>query len=226
MRTTIEALAAVLGGTQSLHTNAFDEALALPSEFSARIARNTQLILQHETGVTRTVDPLAGSYYVESLTASLAGHAPRAHRRGRGPRGNDPGRRVRDAEAAHRGGGGETPGSRRPRRGDGVGVNRFRADREDEVELLSIDNTAVREAQTSRLADVRGRRDDLACRRALDALTRSAESGSGNLLDLAIDAARARATVGEITDALERVWGAAPRPGSLHCRSVRRAIRG
>ncbi len=207
VRTTIEALAAVLGGTQSLHTNAFDEALALPSEFSARIARNTQLVLQHETGVTRVVDPLAGSYYVESLTASLADRAreliDEVEALGGMTRAVESGMpKLRIEEAAAR-------RQARVDRGEEtvVGVNRFRADREDEVELLAIDNTAVRDAQVRRLADVRGRRDDLACRRALAALTRSAETGEGNLLGLGIDAARARATVGEITDALEKVWG-------------------
>ena len=207
VRTTIEALAAVLGGTQSLHTNAFDEALALPSEFSARIARNTQLVLQHETGVTRVVDPLAGSYYVESLTASLAARAreliDEVEALGGMTRAVESGMpKLRIEEAAAR-------RQARVDRGEEtvVGVNRFRADREDEVELLAIDNTSVRDAQVRRLADVRGRRDDLACRRALAALTVSAESGDGNLLALGIDAARARATVGEITDALEKVWG-------------------
>ena len=207
VRTTVEALAAVLGGTQSLHTNAFDEALALPSEFSARIARNTQLILQHETGVTRVVDPLAGSYYVESLTASLAARAreliDEVEALGGMTRAVESGLpKLRIEEAAAR-------RQARIDRGEEivVGVNRFRAGEEDEVELRAIDNTAVREAQVRRLADVRGRRDDLACRRALETLTRSAESGEGNLVDLAVGAARARATVGEITDALEKVWG-------------------
>ena len=207
VRTTIEALAAVFGGTQSLHTNAFDEALALPSEFSARIARNTQLILQHETGVTRAVDPLAGSYYVESLTGSLAARAreliDEVEALGGMTRAVESGLpKLRIEEAAAR-------RQARVDRGEEtvVGVNRFRAGREDEVDLLSIDNTAVRDAQVRRLAGVRGRRDDLACRRALGALARSAEAGEGNLLELAIDAARARATVGEITDSLEQVWG-------------------
>ena len=207
VRTTVEALAAVLGGTQSLHTNAFDEALALPSEFSARIARNTQLILQHETGVTRVVDPLAGSYYVESLTASLAARAreliDEVEALGGMTRAVESGLpKLRIEEAAAR-------RQARIDRGEEtvVGVNRFRADGEDEVALRIIDNTAVREAQVQRLADVRGRRDDLACRRTLDALTRSAQSGEGNLVELAVGAARARASVGEITDALEKVWG-------------------
>ena len=207
VRTTVEALAAVLGGTQSLHTNAFDEALALPSEFSARIARNTQLILQHETGVTRVVDPLAGSYYLESLTASLAARArelvDEVEALGGMTRAVESGMpKLRIEEAAAR-------RQARIDRGEEtvVGVNRFRPDRVDEVELLAIDNTAVRDAQVRRLADVRGRRDDLACRRALAALTRSAQTGEGNLLALGLDAARARASVGEITDALETVWG-------------------
>ncbi len=207
VRTTVEALAAVLGGTQSLHTNAFDEALALPSEASARIARNTQLVLRHETGVARTVDPLAGSYYVESLTASLAARAreliDEVEAIGGMTRAVESGMpKLRIEEAAAR-------RQARVDRGEEVvvGVNRFRSEERDEVDLLAIDNTAVRDAQVRRLAEVRGRRDDLACRRALDALAEAARTGRGNLLELAVDAARARATVGEVTEALERVFG-------------------
>ena len=206
VRTALEALAAILGGTQSLHTNAFDEALALPTEFSARIARNTQLILREETGITNVVDPLAGSYYVESLTASLATEA-----RGLIAEVEDLGGmtkalgtgmpKLRIEEAAAR-------RQARVDRGEdvGVGVNRYQPERETEVDILAIDNTAVREAQVARLVSVREGRDELGCRRTLEALTAAAADGSGNLLALAIDAARARATVGEISDALEQVY--------------------
>jgi methylmalonyl-CoA mutase len=205
VRTAFEALAAVLGGTQSLHTNAFDEALALPTPASARIARNTQLILQEETGVTRVVDPLGGSYYVESLTASIATEA---------------GRIIDEVEAM----GGmtkaveaglpklriEESAARRQAlidRGDAVivGVNKHRPEVADEVELLDVDNTRVRETQIARLDAVRAARDPAACRAALDALS-AAASGEENLLALAVTATRARATVGEISDALERVF--------------------
>ncbi|MGE4220809.1 MAG: methylmalonyl-CoA mutase family protein, partial [Alphaproteobacteria bacterium] len=206
VRTTIEALAAVLGGTQSLHTNAFDEALALPSEFSARIARNTQLILQHETGVPKVVDPLAGSYYIESLTASLVaaarslidevealGGMTKAVESGM------PKLRIEEASARRQA---------RIDRGEEVivGVNRFRPPVRDEVDLLDIDNSRVRDGQVRRLAQVRGSRDEAACRAALDALTKCAASGEGNLLAMSIEAARARATVGEISDAMESVF--------------------
>jgi len=206
VRTTIEALAAVLGGTQSLHTNALDEAVALPSVFSARIARNTQLILQEETGVTRTVDPLAGSYYVESLTASLIAEA---------------GKLIDHVEAM----GGmtkavetgmpklmieEAAAKRQARidRGEEVivGVNKYRvdtADQTDSLDILDIDNSAVRQQQIARLKKVRSTRDDAGCRKALAALTEAAKTKNGNLLELSIKAVRARATVGEISDALE-----------------------
>ncbi len=206
VRTALEALAAILGGTQSLHTNAFDEALALPTEFSARIARNTQLILREETGITNVVDPLAGSYYVESLTASLATEARRliaevedlggmTKALGTGM----PKLRIEEAAARRQA---------RVDRGEDVvvGVNRYQPERETEVDILAIDNTAVREAQVARLVSVREGRDELGCRRTLEALTAAAADGSGNLLALAIDAARARATVGEISDALEQIY--------------------
>ncbi len=207
IRTTVEALAAVLGGTQSLHTNSFDEALALPSEFSAHIARNTQLVLQEETGITRVVDPLAGSYYVESLTDALAtgarqlideveeiGGMTRAVESGM------PKMRIEEAAARRQA---------RIDRGEEVivGVNKYRRENEPEIDILAIDNTAVREAQVDRLARIRSTRDSAACAAALDALTHGAESDEQNLLALAIDAARARASVGEISDALEKVYG-------------------
>jgi methylmalonyl-CoA mutase len=206
VRTAVEALAAALGGTQSLHTNAFDEALALPTPFSARIARNTQLILQEETGITRVVDPLAGSYYVESLTASLVAEARRlideVEAMGGMTKAVEAGMpKLKIEESAAR-------RQARIDRGEEVivGVNRYRAEGQDQVEILDIDNTKVRQAQVARLQRVRARRDETACRAALDAMTKAAESGEGNLLALAIEATRARATVGEISDALEKVF--------------------
>ena len=206
VRTAVEALAATLGGTQSLHTNAFDEALALPTEASARIARNTQLILREETGITRVVDPLAGSYYVESLTASLAGAAraliDEVEALGGMTRAVSAGMpKLRIEEAAAR-------CQARVDRGEEVvvGVNRYVADGTADVDILDIDNTAVREAQVARIERIRAQRDPAPWRVALDALGAGAESGEGNLLECAIAAARARATVGEISDALERVW--------------------
>ncbi|MGI9341861.1 MAG: methylmalonyl-CoA mutase [Gammaproteobacteria bacterium] len=207
IRTTVEALAAALGGTQSLHTNSFDEALALPTEFSAHIARNTQLILQEETGVTKVVDPLAGSYYVESLTAELAAAARKliaeVEELGgmtKAVESGMPKMRIEQAAALRQA---------RIDRGDEVivGVNKFQRDDEPDIEILDIDNTAVREAQIRRLDDVRASRDDAACKSALDALTTAANDTTQNLLALAIDAARARATGGEISDALEKVYG-------------------
>ena len=206
VRTAYEALSAVLGGTQSLHTNSFDEAIALPSDFAARIARNTQLILQNETGVTRVVDPLGGSYYVETLTAQLIEAA-----------------RALMAEVEDLGGMTKAVASGMPKlrieeaaakrqaavdRGDEVivGVNKFRPDRPDPVEVREIDNAGVRESQIARLERVRADRDDAACDAALEALERGAK-GDGNLLALAVEAARARATVGEISDAMERAFG-------------------
>ena len=207
MRTTIEAMSAVLGGTQSLHTNALDEALALPTEFSARIARNTQLVIQEETGITNVVDPLAGSYYVESLTDQLVKEA-----------------RVLIDEVEEMGGMTKAVESGMPKlrieqaaalrqaridRGEEVivGVNKYQLDEEPEVDILDIDNTAVRESQVAQLKKIRSERDADACQQALDALTDAAKTGEGNLLELAVNAARARATVGEISDALEKDWG-------------------
>jgi methylmalonyl-CoA mutase len=207
IRTTIEAMAAALGGTQSLHTNSFDEALALPTEFSARIARNTQLVLQEETGITKVVDPLAGSYYVESLTASLVEEARKL---------------IDEVEAL--GGMTKAVESGLPKmrieqsaalrqanidRGEEVivGVNRFELESEPDIDVLDIDNTAVRDGQIKLLARVRSERDEAACQITLNKLTAAGESGEGNLLELAVEAARARASVGEISDALEKVWG-------------------
>ncbi len=206
VRTAFEALAAVLGGTQSLHTNSFDEAIALPTEFSARIARNTQLILQHETGVTKVVDPLGGSYYVEALTHALATHAQALIDEVEAMGGMTkavasgmPKLRIEEAAARRQA---------RVDRGEDVivGVNKFRAEAEPEVEVRDIDNDAVRAAQIARLQRVKGTRDSAACDAALEALEAGAR-GSANLLALAVEAARARATVGEISDAMERAFG-------------------
>ncbi|MGE0718050.1 MAG: methylmalonyl-CoA mutase [Alphaproteobacteria bacterium] len=206
VRTAIEALAAVLGGTQSLHTNSFDEALALPTPFSARIARNTQLIIAEETGVPRVVDPLAGSYYVESLTAALVdaaekliGEVEALGGMTKAVESGMPKLRIEEAAALRQA---------RIDRGEEVivGVNKYRPETDEAVDVLSIDNTRVREAQIARLNTVRNRRDARACAAALAALTAAAERKEGNLLTLAIEAARARATVGEISDALEAVF--------------------
>ena len=207
IRTTIEALAAVLGGTQSLHTNSFDEALALPTPFSAHIARNTQLLIQEETGVPRVVDPLAGSYYVESLTASLVQEARKVIDEVEALGGMTkavesgvPKLRIEQSSAMRQA---------RIDRGEEVivGVNKFQRDDEPDIEILDIDNSAVRESQVRRLKEVRASRDEHACKAALQALTDAASGKSGNLLEFAVVAARARATVGEISDALEKVYG-------------------
>ncbi|WP_342238306.1 methylmalonyl-CoA mutase [Inquilinus sp. OTU3971] len=206
VRTTVEALAAVLGGTQSLHTNSFDEALGLPTPFSARIARNTQLIIAEETGVTRTVDPLGGSYYIEALTAELAAKARvlinEVEAMGGMTKAVEAGLpKLRIEESA-------TRRQARIDRGEQVivGVNKYVPDAPDHVEVLAIDNSAVRESQVARLKKIRAERDEAACRAALSVLTEAARSGDGNLLDLAVKATRARATVGEISDALEQVF--------------------
>jgi len=207
IRTTVEALAAGLGGTQSLHTNSFDEALALPTPFSAHIARNTQLVLQEETGITRVVDPLAGSYYVESLTASLVAEARKLIDEVEGMGGMTkavesgmPKLRIEQAAALRQA---------RVDRGEEVivGVNKYLREDEPDVEVLDIDNTAVRESQVARLERVRKQRDQAACDAALAALSQAAESGDGNLLELAVSAARSRASVGEISDAMEKAFG-------------------
>jgi methylmalonyl-CoA mutase len=236
VRTAYEALAAVLGGTQSLHTNSFDEAMALPSDFAARIARNTQLILQEETGVTRVVDPLGGSYYVEALTRELAeaawalmeeveamGGMTRAVASGM------PKLRIEETAARRQA---------MIDRGEEVvvGVNKYRPETEEEVPIRAIDNRAVREAQVKRLRGLRAGRDEPAAQAALDALRQGAR-GNGNLLELAIPCARARATVGEISQALEDAFGrhraetrtlsgiyAKAREGDEEVEQVRRAV--
>jgi len=206
IRTAFEAMSAVLGGTQSLHTNALDEAIALPTEFSARIARNTQLILQHETGVTKVVDPLAGSYYVESLTKELADKAwaliGEVEALGGMTKAVNEGLPKRLIEEA---------ATRRQAAVDKgeeviVGVNKYRLETEDHLEILAIDNAAVRKAQIRRLDDIKRRRDPKAVENALGALKTIAASGKGNLLAAAVDAAKARATVGEISDAMRSVF--------------------
>ncbi|MCH9785347.1 MAG: methylmalonyl-CoA mutase, partial [Gammaproteobacteria bacterium] len=207
MRTTIEALSAVLGGTQSLHTNSFDEALALPTPFSSRIARNTQLLIQEETGITNVVDPLAGSYYVESLTASLVAEArvmiEEVEALGgmtKAVESGMPKLRIEEAAAQRQA---------RIDRGEEViiGVNKYQLDVEPEIDVLDIDNSAVRISQVEKLARVKAERDQGACDAALALLAKGAGSESENLLALAVDAARARATVGEISEALENLWG-------------------
>jgi len=206
IRTAYEAMSAVLGGTQSLHTNALDEAIALPTDFSARIARNTQLVLQEETGVTKVVDPLAGSYYIEKLTHDLAeaawalmeeveelGGMTKAVASGM------PKLRIEETAA------------RRQAdidRGDEVivGVNKYRKDKEDPIDIRDIDNAAVRDSQIARLERIRASRDNAVCDAALEEVTRRATEG-GNLLEAAVEAARARASVGEISMAMEKVFG-------------------
>ena len=206
VRTAYEAMAAVLGGTQSLHTNSFDEAMALPSEFSAKIARNTQLILAEETGVTKVIDPLAGSYYVESLTNSLASAAwdliQEVEKIGGMTKAVEAGMPKMQIEAA------AARKQARVDRGEEVivGVNKYLSDDADHVDVREIDNTAVRAAQIAGIVKIRAGRDEAATQAALQALEAGAR-GQGNLLALSIDAARARATVGEISDALERPYG-------------------
>lgn len=206
MRTTIEAMAAMLGGTQSLHTNALDEAIALPTDFSARIARNTQIVLQEETGMTKVVDPLGGSYYVESLTKSLVDGAwaiiERVEREGgmaKAVAAGWPKAMIEEAAAAR---------AARVDRGEDVivGVNKYRLADEAPIDILDVDNVAVREAQIRRIERVKATRDAAACQRALDALREGARGGD-NLLALAVEAARARATLGEISAAMEDVFG-------------------
>ena len=206
-RTCIEAMGAALGHTQSLHTNALDEAIALPTDFSARIARNTQIYLQEETNICRVVDPWAGSYYVETLTHELAhrawAHIQEVEKLGgmaKAIESGVPKMRIEEASA------------RKQSRIDSnvdtiVGVNKYRLDHEDPIETLEIDNTAVRNAQIERLHKLRAERDSAAVEAALNALTRCAETGEGNLLELSIDAARKRASLGEISYALEKVFG-------------------
>ncbi|MBB6612282.1 methylmalonyl-CoA mutase [Pontibacter sp. Tf4] len=206
-RTCVEALAAALGGTQSLHTNALDEAIALPTDFSARIARNTQIYLQQETNITKVVDPWGGSYYVEALTHELAHKAwaliQEVEELGGMAKAIETGLpKMRIEEAAAR---------KQARIDSGkdiiVGVNRYKPLHEQEIDILDIDNTAVRESQLRRLANVKESRDNDAVAKTLEALTAAAQTGEGNLLDLAVAAARHRATLGEISDALEKVYG-------------------
>ena len=207
VRTTIEALAATLGGTQSLHTNSFDEAIALPTEFSSRIARNTQLILSHETGVTKVVDPLAGSYYVESLTSELAEKAwaliEEVEAMGGMTKAVNDGLPKRLIEEA------ATRKQAAVDKGEEVivGVNRYRLDDEDAIDILDIDNTAVRLSQVRRIEETRRRRDGAAVDKALSALAEVARTGQGNILAAAVECARARATVGEMTDAMRKAFG-------------------
>jgi methylmalonyl-CoA mutase len=207
VRTTIEAMAAVFGGTQSLHTNALDEAIALPTDSSARIARNTQLILQEETEVTRVIDPWGGSYLMESLTQQMADKAWSIIREVEAMGGMT--RAVASGWAKLQIERCATDKQARIDRGEDVivGVNKYRAPEEERIEVRDIDNSAVRRAQVARLVQVRARRDGAAVQRALQALERAARDGQGNLLELTIDAVRARATVGECSDALEKVWG-------------------
>ncbi|MGB0966084.1 MAG: methylmalonyl-CoA mutase [Litorivicinus sp.] len=203
VRTTVEAMAAVFGGTQSLHTNAFDEAIALPTEFSARIARNTQLVLQEETGITQVVDPWGGSYMMESLTRDLAERArsliDEVEQQGGMAKAIDAGLpKLRIEESA-------THKQARIDRGEDVivGVNKYKLESEDEVDVLQIDNAAVRDEQIAQLQTLRAERDDAAVTAALAEITAVASGKPGNLLALAIDAMRARATVGEVSDAME-----------------------
>ena len=206
VRTAYEAMSAVLGGTQSLHTNALDEAIALPTEFAARIARNTQLILQEETGVTNVVDPLAGSYYVEKLTSDLAEAAWKLIEEV-----DDMGGMTKAVASGLPKLRIEETAARRQAdidRGDQVivGVNKYRLPEEDPIDILDIDNEAVREAQVTRLKQIREARDEAACDAALAELERRAQAG-GNLLEAAVEAARARASVGEISMAIEKIFG-------------------
>ncbi|WP_096198940.1 methylmalonyl-CoA mutase [Bacillus sp. FJAT-45350] len=206
-RTCIEAMAAALGHTQSLHTNALDEAIALPTDFSARIARNTQLFLQDETGICNVLDPWGGSYYVESLTAELVekawAHIQEIEELGGMSKAIETGlpkMRIEEAAArrqAHIDSGKESI----------IGVNKYRLEKEDPLEILDIDNTAVREAQIRRLEKLRAERDQSKVDAALNAITKAAETGEGNLLELAVEAARVRASLGEISDAYEKVVG-------------------
>jgi len=206
IRTTIEAMAATLGGTQSLHTNALDEAIALPTDFSARIARNTQIVLAEESGITKVVDPLGGSYYVEALTAELVdqawkiiGEIDALGGMTKAVASGMPKRLIEEAAAARQA---------RVDKGEDVivGVNKYKLATEEQLDTLEVDNDFVRQGQISRLAAMRAARDEAACQAALMALTEGAK-GSTNLLALAVDAARARATLGEISDAMEAVFG-------------------
>ncbi len=207
IRTTLEAMAAVFGGTQSLHTNALDEAIALPTEFSARIARNTQLIIQEESHICKVIDPWAGSYMMESLTQEMADKAwaiiEEVEAMGGMTQAVDSGWAKLQIEAS--------AAEKQARIDAGhdviVGVNKYKLAQEEKIDILDIDNVAVRTSQVTRLAQIRATRDAIAVQNALDALSACAQTGQGNLLNLAITAMRARATVGEISDALEKIWG-------------------
>jgi len=207
VRTCVEAMAATQGHTQSLHTNAFDEALALPTDFSARIARNTQLFIQQETGTTRSVDPWGGSYYVERLTYELANrawaHMQEVESLGGMAKAIEAGiPKLRIEEAAAR-----TQARIDSGRQTVVGVNKYKMTEKEDIDVLKVDNSAVRAAQIAKLKRLRAERDPASVDAALNALTEAARTGTGNLLALAVDAGRAKATVGEITDALEKVYG-------------------
>src|SRR5689334_17948266 len=207
VRTTIEAMAAVFGGTQSLHTNSFDEAIALPTEFSARIARNTQLIIQEETHITNVIDPWAGSYMMEKLTQDMADAAwkiiEEVEAMGGMTRAVDSGWAKLKIEAA--------AAEKQARIDAGkdviVGVNKYRLDEEEHLEIREVDNVMVREQQVARLKTIREKRDGAKVHAALEALTAAAAKGDGNLLDLTVRAVRLRATVGEVSDALEKTFG-------------------
>jgi methylmalonyl-CoA mutase len=207
IRTTLEALAAVLGGTQSLHTNALDEAIALPTDHSARIARNTQLVIQEESGVCNVVDPLGGSYYVESLTDQLIKEARKILKEidalggmTKAIESGMPKLRIEESAA-------KKQAAIDSSRDVIVGVNKYKLAKEDPIETLDVDNTAVRESQVARINKIRASRDQAACQKALDAIAEACQNNSGNLLGLCVDAARQRATVGEISDAMEKVFG-------------------
>ena len=207
IRTCVEAMAATQGHTQSLHTNALDEALALPTDFSARIARNTQLVLQQESGTTRVIDPWGGSYYVERLTHELAAkawaHIREVEELGGMAKAIEAGMpKIRIEEAAAR-----TQARIDSGRQTVVGVNKYKPTDEKAIEILKVDNAAVRASQIEKLQRLRAERDEAEVRIALAALTNAAETGAGNVLALSVDAARAKATVGEITQAMEKVWG-------------------
>jgi methylmalonyl-CoA mutase len=207
VRTCVEAMAATQGHTQSLHTNALDEALALPTDFSARIARNTQLVLQQESGTTQVIDPWGGSYYVERLTHEVAAkaweHIQEIEGMGGMAKAIEAGvPKMRIEEAAAR-----TQARIDSGRQTVVGVNKYRAENDRAIEILKVDNKAVRGAQIEKLKRLRAERDQGAVDKALAALTKAAETGEGNVLALSVDAARAKATVGEITQAMEKVWG-------------------
>src|SRR5574344_272946 len=207
VRTTIEAMAAVFGGTQSLHTNALDEAIALPTEFSARIARNTQLIIQEETHITNVIDPWAGSYMMEKLTQEMADAAWKSIEEvdamGGMTKAVDSGWAKLKIEAA--------AAEKQARIDSGkeviVGVNKYKLAKEDPIEILDVDNVKVRDSQIARLKDLKQKRDVAKVQQALDALTTAAQTGQGNLLDLAIQAVRLRATVGEVSDAPKKIFG-------------------